>query len=46
MERRRDLLTMDARGFELWGLQWSDKFTFEGLSSIAMQRRRREGQQR
>jgi two-component sensor histidine kinase len=28
-----DLLTMDERGFELWGLPWSDKVTFEELSS-------------
>jgi two-component sensor histidine kinase len=28
-----DLLTMDARGFELWGMPWSDKVTFEELSS-------------
>jgi hypothetical protein len=28
-----DLLTMDARGFELWGLPWSDTVTFEELSS-------------
>ena len=24
---------MDARGFELWGMPWSDKVTFEQLSS-------------
>lgn len=28
-----DLLTMDARGFELWGMPWSDRATFEELSS-------------
>ena len=28
-----DLLTMDARGFKLWGMPWSDKVTFEELSS-------------
>jgi two-component sensor histidine kinase len=28
-----DLLTMDARGFELWGLPWSDKVTFDHLSA-------------
>ncbi len=28
-----DLLTMDARGFELWGMAWSDSVTFEELSS-------------
>jgi two-component sensor histidine kinase len=28
-----DLLTMDARGFELWGMPWSNKVTFEELSS-------------
>jgi len=28
-----DLLTMDERGFELWGLKWSDTATFEELSS-------------
>ena len=28
-----DLLTMDARGFELWGMEWSDKVTFEELSA-------------
>jgi two-component sensor histidine kinase len=28
-----DLFTMDARGFELWGMPWSDKVTFEELSS-------------
>jgi two-component sensor histidine kinase len=27
-----DLFTMDARGFELWGLPWSDAVTFEELS--------------
>jgi len=28
-----DLLTMDARGFELWGQPWSDTVTFEQLSA-------------
>lgn len=28
-----DLFTMDERGFELWGLPWSDTVTFEELSS-------------
>ncbi|MEN2786272.1 sensor histidine kinase [Sphingomonas qilianensis] len=28
-----DLLTMDARGFELWGMPWSDNVTFEELSA-------------
>ncbi|MEG3180250.1 sensor histidine kinase [Sphingomonas sp. LT1P40] len=28
-----DVLTMDAHGFELWGIPWSDKVTFEKLSS-------------
>lgn len=28
-----DLLTMDAYGFELWDMPWSDKVTFEELSS-------------
>jgi two-component sensor histidine kinase len=28
-----DLLTMDERGFELWGLPWSDRVTFEELSA-------------
>ncbi|RYE03339.1 MAG: hypothetical protein EOP61_05065 [Sphingomonadales bacterium] len=28
-----DLLTMDERGFELWGLPWSDKVTFGELSA-------------
>jgi two-component sensor histidine kinase len=28
-----DLLVMDARGFELWGMPWSDQVTFEELSS-------------
>ncbi|MEG3088930.1 sensor histidine kinase [Sphingomonas sp. PB4P5] len=28
-----DLLTMDDRGFELWGIPWSDKVTFEELSA-------------
>jgi len=28
-----DLLTMDAQGFKLWGMAWSDKVTFEELSS-------------
>lgn len=28
-----DLLVMDARGFELWGVPWSDGVTFEDLSS-------------
>ncbi len=28
-----DLFTMDARGFELWGMPWSDTVTFEELSS-------------
>ena len=28
-----DLLTMDARGFELWGMPWSDTVTFEELSA-------------
>lgn len=28
-----DLLTMDAQGFELWGMPWSDRVTFEELSS-------------
>lgn len=28
-----DLFTMDARGFELWGMPWSDAVTFEELSS-------------
>jgi two-component sensor histidine kinase len=28
-----DLFTMDERGFELWGIPWSDKVTFEQLSS-------------
>jgi two-component sensor histidine kinase len=28
-----DLLTMDARGFELWGMPWNNKVTFEELSS-------------
>jgi two-component sensor histidine kinase len=28
-----DLLTMDARGFELWGMPWSDRVTFEELSA-------------
>lgn len=28
-----DLLTMDERGFELWGLAWSDSVTFEELSA-------------
>lgn len=28
-----DLLVMDERGFELWGMAWSDKVTFEELSS-------------
>lgn len=27
-----DLFTMDERGFELWGLPWSDEVTFEELS--------------
>lgn len=28
-----DLLIMDERGFELWGVPWSDSVTFEELSS-------------
>ncbi len=28
-----DRLTMDKRGFELWGVPWSDEVTFEELSS-------------
>lgn len=28
-----DRLTMDHRGFELWGIPWSDKVTFEELSA-------------
>ncbi len=28
-----DVLTMDERGFELWGLPWSRKVTFEELSA-------------
>jgi len=28
-----DLFTMDARGFELWGMPWSNTVTFEELSS-------------
>lgn len=28
-----DLLTMDERGFELWGLPWNDRVTFEELSA-------------
>ncbi|WP_260597174.1 sensor histidine kinase [Sphingomonas endolithica] len=28
-----DLLKMDDRGFELWGISWSDKVTFEELSA-------------
>lgn len=28
-----DKLTMDPRGFELWGIPWTDKVTFEELSS-------------
>ncbi|MEN2785784.1 sensor histidine kinase [Sphingomonas qilianensis] len=28
-----DLFTMDKRGFELWGMPWSDTVTFEELSS-------------
>ncbi len=28
-----DVFAMDARGFELWGMPWSDKSTFEQLSS-------------
>jgi len=28
-----DLFTMDERGFELWGIPWSDTVTFEELSS-------------
>ncbi len=28
-----DLLTMDVRGYELWGMPWSDRVTFEELSS-------------
>ncbi|WBH15299.1 sensor histidine kinase [Sphingomonas radiodurans] len=28
-----DLLTMDARGFELWGVPWSDTVTFAELSA-------------
>lgn len=28
-----DLLTMDERGFELWGMPWRDAVTFEELSS-------------
>jgi two-component sensor histidine kinase len=28
-----DLFTMDERGFELWGLPWSDTVTFEQLSA-------------
>ncbi|WP_380785034.1 sensor histidine kinase [Sphingomonas sp. R86521] len=28
-----DLLTMDAHGFELWGMPWSEAVTFEELSS-------------
>ncbi|MDO6414114.1 HWE histidine kinase domain-containing protein [Sphingomonas sp. BIUV-7] len=28
-----DLFTMDERGFELWGLPWSDAVTFEELSA-------------
>ncbi|MEO5586997.1 MAG: HWE histidine kinase domain-containing protein [Novosphingobium sp.] len=28
-----DLLTMDERGFELWGLPWRDAVSFEELSS-------------
>lgn len=28
-----DLFTMDARGFELWGLPWSGTVTFEQLSA-------------
>lgn len=28
-----DLLTMDERGFELWGMPWRDAVTFEKLSS-------------
>jgi two-component sensor histidine kinase len=28
-----DLLTMDAQGFRLWGMPWSDKVTFEELSA-------------
>jgi two-component sensor histidine kinase len=28
-----DVFTMDARGFELWGMPWSDKVTFDQLST-------------
>jgi len=28
-----DMFTMDERGFELWGLPWRDKVTFEELSA-------------
>lgn len=28
-----DMFTMDARGFELWGLPWSETVTFEELSA-------------
>ncbi len=28
-----DQLVMDSRGFELWGMAWNDKVTFEQLSS-------------
>lgn len=28
-----DLFTMDAHGFDLWGVPWSDRVTFEELSS-------------
>lgn len=28
-----DLFTMDAHGFDLWGMPWSDRVTFEELSS-------------
>ena len=28
-----DLFTMDERGFELWGLPWSEEVTFEELSA-------------
>lgn len=27
------LLIMDERGFELWGVPWSDRVTFQELSS-------------
>ncbi|UUL83259.1 PAS domain-containing protein [Sphingomonas qomolangmaensis] len=28
-----DLLTMDRRGFDLWGLEWSNEVDFETLSA-------------